>query len=329
MLLCHSNMNFIFQFVDYMNVKIYSLILWGLNIMLKVSKFCKNDFLAITLKKYICLICGCILFSIYASILLTPAKIGTGGILGICLSLNKLFNFKIGLTTIILNVPLFLFGFKLLGKSFAIKSAFIVVISSMIIDYMNIHFSNYHFIPASDKLTSAIFCGVVSGIGMSMIFMGGGSTGGLDISAKMISNKFKSISLSKIILCQDIIVYIFVGIVLGPQSVLYALIMSFIRSKTIDTIQEGFSSSRQCFIICNNAEQITSSINSKLNRGVTKLDAIGGYSHLSKKVLYVVIQKHELTELKILLKEIEPTAFIAVSPVNDIFGNYKRNTLSV
>lgn len=297
--------------------------------MYSLSQLQKNDSFITTLKKYICLICGCILFSIYASILLTPAKIGTGGILGICLSLNKLFNLRIGITTIILNIPLFLFGFKLLGKSFAIKSALIVIISSILIDYMNVNFSNYHFIPASDKLTSAIFCGVVSGIGMSMIFMGGGSTGGLDISAKMISSKFKSLTLSKIILCQDIVVYIFVGIVLGPQSVLYALIMSFIRSKTIDTIQEGFSSSRQCFIICNKSEEITSLINTKLNRGVTKLDAIGGYSHLNKKVLYVVIQKHELSEFKFLLKEIEPTAFITVSPVNDILGNYKRNTLSV
>lgn len=297
--------------------------------MYNLSQFQKNDLFVNTVKKYLCLICGCILFSIYASILLTPAKIGTGGILGICLSLNKLFNFKIGVTTIILNIPLFLFGFKSLGKIFAIKSAVIVVISSMMIDYMNLHFSNYHFIPASDKLTSAIFCGVISGIGMSMIFMGGGSTGGLDISAKMVKGKFKSIPLSKIMLCQDIIVYIFVGIVLGPQSVLYALIMSFIRSKTIDTIQEGFSSSRQCFIICNKAEEITSSINIKLNRGVTKLDAVGGYSHLNKKVLYVVIQKHELSELKILLKTIEPTAFISVSSVNDILGNYKQNSLSV
>ncbi|MFL0250348.1 YitT family protein [Clostridium neuense] len=297
--------------------------------MEKLSELYKNDFFITTLKKYMFLTCGCILFSIYASILLTPSKIGTGGILGICLSLNKLFSFKIGITTIILNIPLFLFGFKLLGKNFAIKSAFIVVISSMLIDYMNLHFSNYHFIPPSDKLTSAIFCGVVSGIGMSLIFMGGGSTGGLDISAKIVKNQAKSIPLSKIMLFQDIIVYIFVGIVLGPQSVLYALIMSFIRSKTIDTIQEGFSSSRQCFIICTKSEEITSSINAKLNRGVTKLDAVGGYSHLNKKVLYVVIQKYQLPALKLLLKEIEPTAFITVSSVNDILGNYKQGTFSV
>lgn len=297
--------------------------------MNRLSELYKNDFIITTLKKYMFLTCGCLLFSIYASVLLTPSKIGTGGILGICLSLNKLFNFKIGITTIILNIPLFLFGFKLLGKSFAIKSAFIVIISSVLIDYMNLHFSSYHFIPLSDKLTSAIFCGVVSGIGMSLIFMGGGSTGGLDISAKIVKNQIKSIPLSKIILFQDIIVYIFVGIVLGPQSVLYALIMSFIRSKTIDTVQEGFSSSRQCFIICNKAEEITSSINAQLDRGVTKLDAIGGYSHLNKKVLYVVIQKYQLPALKLLLKEIEPTAFITVSPVNDILGNYKQGTFSV
>lgn len=288
-----------------------------------------NDNFLFHLKQYILLIVGCMLFSVYASILLTPAKIGTGGILGICLSLNKLFNFKIGLTTIILNIPLFLFGFKLLGKSFAIKSGFIVIISSLIIDYMNSNFSSYHFIPASDKLTSSIFCGVVSGISMSMIFMGGGSTGGLDISAKMVKNKFKALPLSKIMLCQDMLIYVFVGFSLGPQSVMYALIMSFIRSKTIDAMQEGFSSSRQCFIICNNSEAITEAVNIKLERGVTLLNAVGGYSHHNKKFLYIVIPKYQLNSLKLLIREIEPTAFVTVCPVNDILGNYKQKTLSV
>lgn len=285
--------------------------------------------LSMKLERYLLLFVGCILFSVYASILLTPSKIGTGGILGICLCLNKLFNFKIGISTILLNIPLFLFGFKLLGKNFAIKSGIIVIVSSFLIDFMNSHLSSYHFIPVSDKLTSAIFCGVVSGISMSMLFMGGGSTGGLDISAKMVRNNLKSVPLSKIMLCQDILVYIFVGFVLGPQSVLYALIMSFIRSKTIDAVQEGFSSSRQCFIICNNSEAIIKAVNERLNRGVTLVNAVGGYSHTEKKFLYVVIQKYQLSLLRTVIKDVEPTAFVTVSPVNDILGNYKRNTLSV
>jgi uncharacterized membrane-anchored protein YitT (DUF2179 family) len=280
-------------------------------------------------KQHLLLFAGTILYSVYAALLLTPSKIGTGGILGIALCLNKLFNFKIGLTSIVLNVPLFIFGFKLLGKKFALKSAIIVLISSFLMDSMNTLFPNFSVLPINDKLTSAIFCGVISGIAMAMLFMSGGSTGGLDISAKVFKNKFKSIQLSHILLFQDFCVYIFVGIVLGVHSVLYALIMSFIRSKTIDAVQEGMSSSRQCIIICNNYEKIVERVKNELGRGVTVLDAVGGYSHNNKKFIYVVIQKHQFSALNLIIKNIDPLAFVAISPVNNILGNYKQTSLSV
>lgn len=280
-------------------------------------------------KQFLLLLAGTILYSVYAALLLTPSKIGTGGVLGIALSLNKLFNFKIGLTSIILNIPLFIFGFRLLGKKFALKSGIIVLVSSILMDSISTVFPNFSILPINDKLTASIFCGVVSGISMAMLFMSGGSTGGLDISAKIFKNKFKSVQLSHILLFQDLCVYIFVGIVLGPHSVLYALIMSFIRSKTIDTVQEGIASSRQCIIICNNSEKIIEEVKIELGRGVTVLDAVGGYSHNNKKFIYVVVQKHQLTTLRLIIKNIDPLAFVAVSPVNDILGNYKQTSLSV
>lgn len=280
-------------------------------------------------EKFLLLFGGTVLYSIYAALLLTPSKIGTGGVLGICLSLNKLFHFRIGLTTLLLNIPLFIFGFSLLGKKFALKSGFIVLISSILIDYISYILPSFSLIPVNDKLTASILCGVVSGIGMSLIFMGGGSTGGLDISAKIFKNKFKTIQLSHILLLQDALVYIFVGIVMGPQSVIYALIMSFIRSKTIDTVQEGIASSRQCIIICNNPKIIIHEINTRLNRGATLLTAEGGYSHEKRNFIYVIIQKHELHELRLIIRNVEPSAFVTVSPVNDIMGNYNMNTFSM
>lgn len=281
------------------------------------------------LKEFTLLLLGCILFSIYASLFLAPSNIGTGGILGLALCLERLFHFKIGFTTILLNIPLFLFGFKLLGKKFAFKSALIVLISSLMIDFVMAAAPNYHFIPSGDKLTSSIFCGVISGFGMSLIFMSGGSTGGLDISAKILKNKLSSVQLSHILLAQDVLVYIFVGVVLGPQSVVYALIMSFVRSKTIDAVQEGVSSSKQCVIICNNYEKIIEEVNNKLNRGITIINAKGGYSNNDKIFLYVVIQNHQLQILKKIVREIDEKAFVTVSSVNDILGNYKQRTLTV
>ncbi|WP_242846206.1 YitT family protein [Clostridium novyi] len=241
------------------------------------------------------LVVGCLVYSLYISVLLVPNNIGTGGITGISLGLKHLFNLPIGLTTLCLNIPLFIFGYGLLGRSFAIKSGIIVTTSSFIIDFMN---ANFHFKPIGDLLTATIFTGVISGVGMAILFMAGASTGGLDISGKMIKNKFHSLPLTKILLAQDILVYIFVGLTLGPRSVMYAIIMSFIRSKTMDAMQEGIASSRQCIIISENPEPIIEDIKTKLGRGVTLLDAYGCYSHTNKKFIYVVVQKIQLNSLK-------------------------------
>jgi uncharacterized membrane-anchored protein YitT (DUF2179 family) len=272
------------------------------------------------------LLLGGILFSLYVSIFLVPNQIGTGGLTGISLGLNRLFNFPIGLTTLLLNIPLFLFGYNLLGKTFAFKSGIVVVGSSLLIDFIN---ANFKINPLGDMLTATIFAGVMSGIGMALLFMAGSSTGGLDISGKIIRNKFPSLQLTKILFVQDIIIYIFVALTLGPRSVMYAIIMSFIRSKTMDAVQEGFASSRQCIIICEHPEELIETITRELGRGVTLLNAQGCYSHTDKKFIYVVIQKVQLASLKLIVTKIDPKAFVTVSSVNDIQGNFKQKSLSI
>lgn len=274
-----------------------------------------------TIKDYILLVLGCIIFSISISAILIPSKIGVGGVTGISTSLNELFGFKVGLTSLLINIPLFLFGFKLLGNKFAIRSGFVVFLSSVLIDYFNLH---YKFKPFNDLLLGSIFCGVLIGIGIAILFMAGGSTGGLDISAKIINAKFPNFQLSTILLIEDILVYLLVAYVFGLNSVLYAFILSFARTKTMDIIQEGISSTKQCVIICDNADDIISEIQTKLLRGVTILEAKGSYSNTNKKFLYVVIQNNELSELKKIVKSVDPTAFTTVSSVTDILGKYRQ-----
>lgn len=279
-----------------------------------------------TLREIGFMIMGVLLFSLYVSVFLVPNKIGTGGVTGISLGLNNLFNFPIGICTLLLNIPLFIFGYNFLGRNFVLKSLLVVASSSFIIDFLNF---NYSFNPLGDSLTATIFAGVISGLAMSLLFMAGASTGGLDISGKIINNKLKSLELSKILLIQDMIVYIFVATTLGPKSVMYALIMSFIRSKTIDTVQEGVASSRQCIIICENPEKIIEAIEINLGRGVTLLNAEGCYSHTARKFIYVVVQKVQLKALKNIVNTLDPKAFVTVSPVKDIQGNFKQKSLSI
>ncbi len=273
------------------------------------------------IKEYALIIFGSIIQSIAISAFLLPSKIGIGGVTGIAMVINNMFNIKVGLLTIILNIPLFVFGFKLIGSKFAIRSGFVVVLSSLLIDYFN---ATFNFKPLEDILLSAIFCGVLFGISVYLIFMSFASTGGLDILAKIINSKFKNLQLSSILLVQDFVVYSLIAYAFGPGSVMYALIASFIRTKTIDAIQEGIASSRQCIIICQNSSEIITQISTKLVRGVTVLDAVGGYSNDKKKFIYVVIQRNQLNVLRTIVRDIEPSAFVAVSPVNDILGNYRQ-----
>jgi uncharacterized membrane-anchored protein YitT (DUF2179 family) len=271
---------------------------------------------------YLLLILGSVLYSIAVSAFLIPSNIGIGGITGISLSLNKVFGFKVGIMTILFNIPLFIFGYRLIGLKFSIRSGFVVLVFSILIDLLN---SLYTFPPMNDRLLATIFCGTLSGIGVTLVFMGGGSTGGLDILAKIIIYKFKGLNLSNVLLVQDIIIYIIVSFALGIDAVMYAFIMSFIRTKTLDTLQEGISASKQCIIICENYSEITQAIQSKLIRGVTLLDALGAFSNKDKKLIYVVIQKNQLNQLRGIVKSIEPNAFVAVSNVNDILGNYRQS----
>ncbi|SHH26368.1 YitT family protein [Clostridium grantii] len=272
------------------------------------------------------IVVGCIFYSIYLSMIVIPNGLATGGLAGISISLNHLFGTKIGVALILMNIPLFIFGFKLVGKSFALKSAIIVFISSFLVDLTNNYFS---FNALDEKLLAAIFAGVVSGVAMSLIFIGGASTGGMDISGKIIKNKMPTVDLAKILLIQDVIVYLLIGTVLGVNSVMYAVIMSFVKTKTIDAIQEGLASSRQCIIISDSPEEIIHQIQVKLGRGVTLLNAEGTYTSKSKNFIYVVIQKNQLSPLKKIVDSIDPKAFVTVTAVSNVLGNFKQTSYSV
>lgn len=278
------------------------------------------------IKEYLMLLIGCTMLAVCTTMLMVPNNIGSGGVTGIALCLNKLFGAKIGLSSILMNIPLFLFGYKLLGNKFTIRSVIAVIYSSLLMDNIGLIFT---FKPMGDSLLASIFCGVLFGVGVAFIFISKGSTGGLDISAKIINNRFKSLQLSTLLMIQDIIVYVLVGIVMGPRSVMYAIIMSYVRSKTMDAIQEGLASSRQCIIICHKHEEIISALQSQLIRGVTILDAVGGFTNENKKFIYIVIQKNQLNALRMIVNKIEPEAFVTISPVNNIFGNFKNMALSL
>ena len=273
-------------------------------------------------KDVILIIIGTVLFSIYAGLLIPVNNIGAGGALGLSLVVNKLTGIKIGTIQFILNVPLFYIGFRYIGRKFVILTGIVISISSFLINNLPKIITPVNL---GDSLVAAIFCGIISGLAMCCLLVAGASTGGTDITGKFISKKM-DFNLPTVFLIQDITVYIIVWIFFDIKYVMYALVMSFVRNQTMRGVQKFFSAYIQCTIICKNPEVMVELINNTLHRGSTIMDVEGGYSHEKKRMIIVVIQQNEMYQLRKLVAKNCPEAFVTVSAVNTIVGNFKEHS---
>ena len=273
-------------------------------------------------KDVILIIIGTVLFSIYAGLLIPVNNIGAGGALGLSLVVNKLTGIKIGTIQFLLNVPLFYIGYRYIGRKFVILTGVVISISSFLINNLPRIVTPVHL---GDSLVAAIFCGIISGLAMCCLLVAGASTGGTDITGKFISKKM-DFNLPTVFLIQDITIYTIVWIFFDIKYVMYALVMSFVRNQTMKGVQKFFSAYIQCTIICRNPEVMVELINNTLHRGSTIMDVEGGYSHEKKRMIIVVIQQNEMHQLRKLVAENCPDAFITVSAVNTIVGNFKEHS---
>lgn len=273
-------------------------------------------------KDVILIIIGTVLFSIYAGLLIPVNNIGAGGALGLSLVVNKLTGIKIGTIQFILNVPLFYIGFRYISRKFVILTGVVISISSFLINNLPKIITPVNL---GDSLVAAIFCGIISGLAMCCLLVAGASTGGTDITGKFISKKM-DFNLPTVFLIQDITVYTIVWIFFDIKYVMYALVMSFVRNQTMRGVQKFFSAYIQCTIICKNPEVMVELINNTLHRGSTIMDVEGGYSHEKKRMIIVVIQQNEMYQLRKLVAKNCPEAFITVSAVNTIVGNFKEHS---
>ena len=273
-------------------------------------------------KDVVLIIIGTILFSIYAGLLIPVNNIGAGGALGLSLVANKLTGIKIGTVQFLLNVPLFYIGYRYIGRKFVILTGVVISISSFLINNLPRIVTPVHL---GDSLVAAIFCGIISGLAMCCLLVAGASTGGTDITGKFISKKM-DFNLPTVFLIQDITIYTIVWIFFDIKYVMYALVMSFVRNQTMKGVQKFFSAYIQCTIICRNPEVMVELINNTLHRGSTIMDVEGGYSHEKKRMIIVVIQQNEMHQLRKLVAENCPDAFITVSAVNTIVGNFKEHS---
>ncbi|MBG9757358.1 YitT family protein [Lysinibacillus sphaericus] len=268
---------------------------------------------------YVYVIVGAAVIAIGFNVFLLPNQVASGGVSGISTILHGLFGWNPGIVQYAFNIPLFIAGVLLLGKKFGIKS----FIGTITLPFIVLLTNSWE--PWTDNpLLGALFGGIVVGLGIGLVFKGNASTGGTDLLAQIIT-KYTGLTLGTSVLLIDGIIAISAAVVFDLEKGLYALIGLYVTTKTIDIIQLGFSQSKMVYIITLKQDEVREAIYAEINRGVTKLQAFGGYKGEARPVLMVVVYQTEFTKLKQLIKSVDPSAFVIVSDAYEVLGEgFKR-----
>ena len=268
---------------------------------------------------------GSTLFALGFDLFLEPSGINCGGVSGIAMLIVYATQPKwltVGIVSAMINIPLFFFGYRQIGKYFFFGSMFGMLISSVGFDL----FAKILPIVQMDPLVAAIFGGVAVGAGLGVVFLAGASTGGTDIVARLLKLKFRNFPIGKIMLCMDLMIAAATGIVYRQfTNTLYSIVTLYLSSVVLDKVVYGFDYAKVALIISDKFEEIATAIDGKLDRGVTLLQGQGFYRRSDKYVLLSAVKKKQLAQLKELVMSIDPNAFIILQDAQQVLGDgFKR-----
>ena len=267
-------------------------------------------------RNYLGITLGALLTAVALNMFLIPNKIAAGGVSGFATVLHYLLGLPVGMTMLALNIPLFLASVKVLGAKFGINTLFGAAVLSVATDL------TAPFMPVltQDILLSSVYGGVLSGVGMGLVFRFKGTTAGTDLLAAMLHKAFH-IRVGQALLGVDFFVIASAGVAFASAELsLYALISLFVTTKIIDLIQEGPSTSKAFLIITDEPEAVAQAIFRELARGATFFQAKGGYTGKNRDVLLCVVSTSEVTKLRDIVNEIDRMAFVIVADVHEVMG---------
>lgn len=269
----------------------------------------------------ILMIAGTGLMALAIQCIYDPAGMVVGGFTGIAIVVKQLTAEKIPggiplwLTNLLLNVPVFLLALKIKGKRFVGRTAAATVLLSFwlyVLPLWNL--------TQGDYMLSAIYGGAISGVGIGLVLLGKATTGGTDMVASLIQHYLRHYTVVQIMLLLDGGIVLFGVAAFGIQSALYAVVAIFITSKLSDALMEGLKYSKAVFIISDKADEVAKTLMQELNRGVTGIHASGMYSGEQKNMLYCVVSKKEIVELKDLVIRLDREAFVIVTDAREVLG---------
>ena len=263
---------------------------------------------------YLQILVGCVLGAAAYPAFLVPNNIAPGGLTGIATILNYLFRWPVGTVSLLLNIPLFIIGYRSMGRIFAFRSLIATVLFSVLIDVLPIR-------PVStDPLLGTLFGGVVLGVGLGLILRGGATTGGTDMIARMVHRKLPFISVGMFLFALDCLVVLGAAVAIGTEQALYAFISIYVCSKVIDAVMMGFGGNKACFIMSQRWERITARLMDEVGRGVTHLEARGAYSGKAQPVVLCVAARQEIMAVKRIIREEDEKAFLFITEAHEALG---------
>lgn len=272
------------------------------------------------LRAYLWITFGSVVIALAMDIFLVPNKVAAGGVSGLAIIFHHLLGIPVGWALLALNIPLFLLSFRELGNRVFIRSVYGALATSVLVELL----TNHVPVMTSDVLLSAIYGGIISGIGMGIVFKSGGTTGGTDLVARLLHKHFP-VTVGQGLLGADFVVIGLAGVFFNAELALYALLSLFITSKVIDLLQEGVSFAKAAYIISEHSEEITQAIFKELGRGVTALQGKGMFTGEERPLLLCVVGKTEQSRLKQLIYEIDHQAFVFITDAHEVLGEGFRD----
>ncbi len=266
---------------------------------------------------------GCGIYSAAVVVFTEPNRISPGGVTGIALLLKNFFGFPAGVMVFLFNIPLIILGFIKFGGRFIVGTAVATFIMSLSLDAAEYVLKPYY----TDGILAALFGGIMMGAGLSIVFIHGATTGGADIAAKLINGRFPYISMGKTILCIDLAVVLISAVAYKNfESALYSIISLYASSQVLDMLLYGTDRGKLMHIITDKPREIADAVFLELNRGLTVLPAVGGYTGKERSLLLCATRASEVAKLQRLIRAVDENAFLVISDVGAILGEgFKRN----
>ncbi|GAC1367651.1 MAG: YitT family protein [Herpetosiphon sp.] len=268
---------------------------------------------------YLLILTGAVCMAIALDLFLVPNGVVSGGVTGVGIILHDLFGVPVGVVILLLNIPLLLVGWRNLGGlMLGVRTIVGTIALALATDALAPIVGHWLQAPR-DPLLYTLYGGMLDGVGMGMVFRGRGTTGGVDIIARLLQ-RLRGIPMGRSLLAMNLVVFAGAAYLFGLEKVLYAAIVAFVSSQVIDVVLAGFSYAQQAIIISDQPELIRRRILSDLDRGVTLLEGRGGYTNGDRTVLLTVVARSEVSALKYIITDVDRRAFVIIGEVAEVTG---------